>query len=104
MVNQAKLNSHCAAPRHEHGCEVPKDCKHALDLDKKFGHDCWFSFVALELDQIDKCDTFLDLDMGSVPPEEHKLIKVHLAFDPKHDGRHKARLAANGHMNNVPLQ
>ena len=26
------------------------------------------------------------------PPEGYKKIKVHLVFDVKHDGRHKARL------------
>ena len=82
---------------------MSKDYKHALDLDKKFGHNRWFSSVALELDQINKHNAFLDLGMDGVPPEECKLIKVHLVFDAKYDGRHKARLVVNGHMNNAPL-
>ena len=71
--------------------DMPKDCKHALDLDKKFGHNRWFSSAALELDQIIECGTFLDRSIDGMSPEEHKLVKAHLVFNAKHDGRHKAR-------------
>ena len=38
------------------------------------------------------------------PPEGYKRIRVHLVFDIKHDGRHKARLVADGHLTDVPLE
>jgi hypothetical protein len=31
------------------------------------------------------------------------MIRVHLVFDIKHDGRHKARLVADGHLTGIPL-
>jgi hypothetical protein len=37
------------------------------------------------------------------PPTGHKKIRVHLIFDVKHDGRHKARLVADGHLTDIPL-
>ena len=36
-------------------------------------------------------------------PKDHKKIHAHFAFDVKHDGRHKARLVAYGHLTDVPL-
>jgi Reverse transcriptase (RNA-dependent DNA polymerase) len=39
----------------------------------------------------------------SVHPSGYKSICFHLVSAVKHDGRHKARLAANGHLTNIPL-
>ena len=36
------------------------------------------------------------------PPNGHKKIRVHFVFDVKHDGQHKARLVAGGHLTNPP--
>jgi hypothetical protein len=38
------------------------------------------------------------------PPEGYKRIRVHFVFDVKHDGRHKARLVADGHLTDTPLE
>ena len=37
-------------------------------------------------------------------PEGFRKIRVHMVFDVKHDGRHKARLVADGSMTSVPLE
>ena len=34
----------------------------------------------------------------------YKKIRVHLVYDVKHDGRHKARLVAGGHLTDVPME
>ena len=50
-------------------------------------------------------DTYKDLGhqrCASIP-EGYKKIRAHFVFDIKHDGRHKARLAADGHLTEVPL-
>ena len=36
-------------------------------------------------------------------PAGFRKIRVHMVFDVKHDGRHKARLVADGSMTFVPL-
>ena len=36
-------------------------------------------------------------------PDSYKKIRVHLVFDIKHVGRHKARLVSDGHLTDVPL-
>jgi hypothetical protein len=37
------------------------------------------------------------------PPTGFKKIRVHIVYDVKHDGRHKARLVADGHLTGIPL-
>jgi hypothetical protein len=37
------------------------------------------------------------------PPPGFKRIRVHIVYDVKHDGRHKARLVADGHLTDIPL-
>ena len=102
MANQAKLHSYCTAPHYKYGFEVPHDYHHALQLDACNGNMKWVDAVLLELAQIDEYDTFKDMGKGAMP-EGHKKIRVHLVFDVKHDGRHKARLVADGHLTEVPV-
>ena len=37
------------------------------------------------------------------PPPPYIKIRLRLIFDVKHDGRHKARLVAGGHLTPIPL-
>ena len=55
--------------------------------------------------QMKEYDVFIDkgeFNPGKIP-KDFKKIKVHLIFAIKHDGRHKARLVADGHLTDVPL-
>lgn len=45
---------------------------------------------------------FKDHGHKATPPPDYKVIRVHLIFDAKHDGRHKARLVADGHLTDIP--
>jgi Reverse transcriptase (RNA-dependent DNA polymerase) len=55
---------------------------------------------------IDDYDTFIDKGHHTKvkAPIGYKKIRVHLIFDVKHDGRHKARMAADGHLTDIPLE
>jgi hypothetical protein len=37
------------------------------------------------------------------PPPGYKRIGVQIFYNVKHDGRHKARLVADGHLADIPL-
>ena len=37
-------------------------------------------------------------------PKGYQLIRVHTVFDVKHDHRHRARVVADGHLIDVPLE
>ena len=105
QVNQAKLRSFHTAPRFKYGFEIPKDYEHAKFLDRRNGNTKWQDATKLEFDQLDDYHTFEDLghSKSAAPPLGYKKIRVHLVFDVKHDGRHKVRCVADGHLTEVPL-
>ena len=49
-------------------------------------------------------ETFRDEGRGAPIPKGYKQITVHLVFDVKHDGRHKARLVTGGHLTDDPIE
>jgi hypothetical protein len=53
--------------------------------------------------QLDNCDCFHDQGKGVEIPKGFKKIQVHLIYDVKHNERHKARLVADGHLTNIPV-
>jgi hypothetical protein len=53
------------------------------------------------VDQLHEYDTFHDKGIGTTPGEKFKKIRVHLVYACKHDGRHKARLCANGNLTEI---
>ena len=103
MANQAKLRSFRTTPRYKFGFEVPRDYAHAVQLDQRNGNTKWQVTTRLELDQINEYSVFKDLGYKPPIPEGYKKICVHLVFDVKHDGRHKSRLVADGHLTDFPL-
>ena len=64
----------------------------------------WQEAEELELTQIDQYDSFKDLGKGAKPPHGHKHITIHMVYNVKHDGCHKARLVAGGHLTGPPLE
>jgi hypothetical protein len=55
------------------------------------------------LDQLNNYDCFHDQGKGVNIPKGFKKIRVHLIYNVKHDGRHKARLVADGHLTSIPV-
>jgi Reverse transcriptase (RNA-dependent DNA polymerase) len=106
MVNQAKLRSYNTAPKFKNGYQVPRNYSEAVRLDERNGNNKWQEAINLELQQINDYDTFVDCGHHTSAriPSEYKKIRVHFVFDVKHDGRHKARLVADGHLTEVPLE
>ena len=105
MANQAKLRSYRTAPRYKYGFEIPRNYEHALYLDRRNGNTKWQDANKLEFDQLDEYSTFEDIGPSdtSTPLAGYKKIRVHLVFDVKHDGRHKVRCVADGHLTEIPL-
>ena len=103
MVKQAKLRSYKYSPKYMFGFEIPRSYKHALELDEKNGNTRWKDATDLELAQLHEYKTFRDMGSGATIPSGYKKIRTHLIFAVKHDGRHKARMVADGHLTDVPL-
>jgi Reverse transcriptase (RNA-dependent DNA polymerase) len=105
MVNPAKIKSFNSAPKYKYGYEIPRTYKQAKCLDQKNANTKWGDAMVLELGQIYEYTTFIDKGHHTKvnPPSGFKKIRVHLVFDVKHNGRHKARLVADGHLKDIPL-
>ena len=103
MANQAKLRSFNSAPRYKYGYEVPRTYDQAVRLDQRNANTKWQDATKTEMAQLDEYDTFKDLGKDAKPPDGYKKIRVHLVFDVKHDGRHKSRCVADGHLTDIPL-
>lgn len=106
MVNQAKLKSFNNAPKFKNGFEIPRTYEQGVRFDERNGNTKWQDAIELELQQINEYETFKDVGHHTKAqiPNGFKRIRVHFVFDVKHDGRHKARLVADGHLTEVPLE
>ena len=58
MVKQAKLKSYTSAPKYMFGFEIPKDYRHALELDRRNGNTKWQDSTKLEMAQLKEYSTF----------------------------------------------
>ena len=97
---------------YQFGHLIPRDYKHALELDKRNGNIRWYDATKKELDQINEYQVFIDHGIVKYDPKSKRItnapqgyhkIKVHLVFSCKHDGHHKARLEPGGHPAPDPL-
>ena len=90
-------------PIYKFGFRVPRTPEEAITIDNNNGNTLWQDAIALEMSQLHDYSTFEDLGKNSPGPVEYKKIRVHFVFDVKHDGRHKARLVAGGHLTDDPV-
>ena len=74
-----------------------------MQLDATSGNTKGKDAINTELAQIIEYETFDYKGKGAKVPMEYKLIWCHFVFDVKHDGQHKARYVAGGHLTNPPL-
>jgi hypothetical protein len=106
MVNQSHIKVTRNAPRYKFGYHIPHNYDEAIQLDLKNGNTLWREATNLEMLQLAEYDTFRDLghkDTAS-PLTGYKKIRTHRIYDCKHDGRHKARIVADSHLMDIPLE
>mgnify|MGYP003445654997 CR=1 FL=1 len=106
MVNQSRIKATRNAPRYKFGYRIPRNYSEAMQFDLKNGNTLWREATDLEMSQLAEYDTFRDLGHKDTapPPTGYKKICTHLVYDCKHDGRHKARMVADGHLTDIPLE
>ena len=106
MTNQAKLQSYNNALKYMFGYQVPKNYKEAKKLDESNKNTKWQDCTALEMQQLAEYETFHSLGLAKDAriPKGYQKIRVHLVYAVKHNGRHKARLVADGHLTEVPME
>jgi hypothetical protein len=106
MVNQSHIKATCNAPRYKFGYCIPRNYDEAMQFDLKNGKTLWREATDLEMSQLAEYNTFRDLGHKDTAPPltGYKKIHTHLVYDCKHDGRHKARMVADGHLTDIPLE
>jgi len=102
MVNQARRASHHNAIRYKFGVQIPRTVKEAYALDIANGNTKWADAIETELLQLNEYKTFIDHGVGKPLPPGYKMIRCHIIFDCKEDGRRKARLVGGGHLTAPP--
>jgi hypothetical protein len=104
LIKQAKMKSYRQSTKYKIGYRIPKDYKEALKLDELNQNTKWEDATITEMSQLKEYECFIDAGIygRDKPPDGHKKIRAHLVFDVKHDGRHKARYVAGGHLTNIP--
>ena len=74
-----------------------------MRIDKENGNTLWWDAIVVEMEHMARYKVFKDIGKGSVIPDGYKNITAHLGFDVKHDGRQHARLVADGHLTDIPV-
>jgi hypothetical protein len=104
LIKQAKMKSYRQSLKYKFGYRIPKDYEEALKLDELSQNTKWKDATITKMSQLKEYECFIDAGIygPDKPPDGHKKIHAHLVFDVKHDGRHKARYVAGGHLTNIP--
>ena len=91
---------------------IPRNYTEALEFDKANNNSRWHDATKAELDSLHSYEVFKRHEKAhydkhkkvlNAPPGYQK-IRVHLIFAVKYDGRHKARVVANGHLTPEPVE
>ena len=94
------------------GFLIPRNYTEAFEFDKANNNSEWYDATKAELDSIHSYQVFQKNEKAkngkqkkviNAPPGYQKII-VHLVFAVKYDGRHKARLVADGHLTPEPAE
>ena len=75
---------------------------HVISIDKPNKNTAWQDAVKKEMECMKEFSVFKDIGYGIKIPDSFKNIRVHMIYDVKHDGRHRARFVADGHLTDIP--
>jgi len=102
-AKQAKLHSFRTKPIYMYGFEVPCNHEQSMAIDRRNGNTKFADAENAEIFMIDEFSMFKDLGFGGNPGPDYKKIRVHMVNAVEHDGQHKARLVAGGHLMETPI-
>ena len=102
-VNKVKLRNCHSKPKFKYGIEIPRNHDDILQIDQVNGNTLWQDALKKEMDCMMQYKVFKDIGAGASVPDGYKNIRVHFVYDVKHDGRHRARLVAGGHLTDIPV-
>ena len=110
---QSKIRQARRANKYMFGYLIPRSYKEALEFDKENNNTKWADATRDEMDCIKQQQVFTkhqrakwDSNHKKIlnTPPNHQKIRVNLIFAVKHNGRHKARLVADGSLTPGPVE
>ena len=112
-IMQSRIRQARRAKKYIFGYLIPRSYKEALEFDKENNNTKWADATREEMDSIKERQVFTKHQrvkwdsrhkrIINAPPN-HQMIRVNLIFAVKHDGRHKARLVADGSLTSDPVE
>ena len=111
-IKQSKIRQVRHSKKYMFGFLIPRNYTEALEFDKANNNSKWYDATKAELDSIHSYQVFQKHQKAIYDkqkkvinaPEGYQKIRVHLGFAVKYDGRHKARLVADGHLTPEPVE
>ena len=111
LINQTRIKQFRRAPKYKFGVQIPYDYKEAMKFDEENGTTKWKQATNLEVTLLDSFGVFKTGSKArykgrklSNAPEAYQHIRSRMIYDVKHDGRHRARFVAGGHLTEIPLE
>ena len=95
-----------------YGYLIPRTYMEAMQFDKENKNSKWYDAIRSEMVSMQEYKVFKKWDKAVLdkhkkvmnPPEGYHEIKLHLVFAITFDGRHQARLVADGHLTPEPIE
>ena len=111
-IKQSKIRQVRRSQTYMFGYLIPRNYMEAIQFDSENNNSKWYDAIKLEMESMPEYKVFKKWDKAILdkhkkvknPPKGYHRIKVHLVFAVKFDGRHKARLVADGHLNPEPIE
>ena len=111
-IKQSKIRQVRRSQTYMFGYLIPSNYMEAMQFDSENKNSKWYDAIKLEMESISEYKVFKKWDKAILdkhkkvknPPKGYHGIKVHLVFAVKFDGRHKARLVADGHLTPEPIE
>jgi hypothetical protein len=98
QTNKKKKKMCDPKPQFNHGAQVPKTIKQAIEFDTADGNALWQDSIKLEIKALTDLDCFDFKDPDHKCGPEHQRTTLTVMFGVKQDLRHKARPVAGGHL------
>jgi hypothetical protein len=94
------------APKYKFGYQIPHNYEEALRFDQINHSTKWADATKLKMSHLNDYKCFINVGIYNCDPipEGYKKIWVHVVYDVKHDGCHKACLISDGHLTNIPIK
>ena len=111
-IKQSKIRQVRRSQTYMFGYLIPRNYMDPMQFDSENKNSKWYDAIKQEMESMLKYKVFKKWDKAILdkhkkvmnPPKGYHRTKVHLVFAVKFDGRHKARLVADGHLTPEPIE